>query len=80
MPRTELDYGSLLCWATNSVGRQRDPCVFHLVPAGAPDPVRNCSFGNQTTTSLQVGHSCHLTYSAAKKKIIRNLNINLENF
>jgi hypothetical protein len=25
VPRTEMDYGSLLCWATNSVGRQKDP-------------------------------------------------------
>ena len=32
VPRTELDYGSLLCWATNSIGRQREPCIFHLVP------------------------------------------------
>jgi len=56
VPRTELDYGSLLCWATNSVGRQRSPCVFHLVPAGAPDAVKNCSFGNQTSTSLQVNY------------------------
>eukprot|EP00095_Tigriopus_kingsejongensis_P001267 maker-scaffold149_size310270-snap-gene-0.11 protein:Tk01267 transcript:maker-scaffold149_size310270-snap-gene-0.11-mRNA-1 annotation:"PREDICTED: uncharacterized protein LOC663132" len=54
VPRTELDYGSLMCWAKNSIGKQRDPCVFHLVPAGMPDSVKNCSFGNQTTTSLEV--------------------------
>lgn len=53
VPRTELDYGSLLCWASNSIGRQRDPCIFHLIPAGTPDSVKNCSFGNQTTSSLQ---------------------------
>ena len=41
--RTELDYGNLMCWATNSVGTQRDPCIFHLIPAGKPDPVHNCS-------------------------------------
>ena len=54
VPRTELDYGSLLCWARNSIGRMAEPCVFHLVPAGTPDGVKNCSFGNQTTSSLQV--------------------------
>ena len=54
VPRTELDYGSLLCWARNAIGRQRTPCVYHLIPAGTPDPVKNCSFGNQTTSSLQV--------------------------
>ena len=54
VPRTELDYGSLLCWASNSIGRMRDPCIFHLVPAGVPDNLKNCSIGNQTTSSLQV--------------------------
>ena len=54
VPKTEMDYGSLLCWATNSVGRQREPCVFHLVPAGVPDQVDNCAILNQTSTSLKV--------------------------
>ena len=54
VPRTEMDYGSLLCWASNPVGRQIKPCVFHLIPAGVPDPLRNCSIGNQTTSSMQV--------------------------
>ena len=54
VPRTEMDYGSLLCWATNSIGRQREPCIFHLVPAGIPDNLKNCTIGNQTTSSLQV--------------------------
>ncbi len=54
VPRTELDYGSLLCWASNSIGRQHEPCIFHLVPAGVPDDLANCSIGNQTTSSLQV--------------------------
>ena len=33
-PTTELDYGTLLCWASNRIGDQRVPCVFHLIPAG----------------------------------------------
>ena len=57
VPKTEMDYGSLLCWATNSVGRQREPCVFHLVPAGVPDQVDNCAILNQTSTSLKVHES-----------------------
>jgi hypothetical protein len=57
VPRTELDYGTLLCWARNAIGRQAVPCIFHLIPAGTPDAVRNCSFGNQTATSLQVKKS-----------------------
>lgn len=33
-PINELDYGSLSCWASNSVGHQVNPCVFQLVAAG----------------------------------------------
>lgn len=33
-PVSELDYGSLSCWATNSVGHQVNPCVFQVVAAG----------------------------------------------
>lgn len=33
-PKTELDYGTLLCWAKNEFGVQFRPCVFHIVPAG----------------------------------------------
>lgn len=29
----ERDYGTLGCWATNSVGRQAKPCYFHVLPA-----------------------------------------------
>ncbi|CAH1163505.1 unnamed protein product [Phaedon cochleariae] len=32
-PVSELDYGSLSCWASNEVGHQVDPCVFQLVAA-----------------------------------------------
>uniref|UniRef100_A0A182IW72 Ig-like domain-containing protein n=2 Tax=Anopheles atroparvus TaxID=41427 RepID=A0A182IW72_ANOAO len=34
-PMTELDYGTLLCSATNKIGKQRQPCVFHIIAAGA---------------------------------------------
>lgn len=33
-PMTELDYGTLLCWATNKIGDQRVPCVYHIIAAG----------------------------------------------
>lgn len=53
-PQTEMDYGSLMCWATNSIGRMEEPCIFHLIPAGRPDPVHNCSVVNQTYSTLHV--------------------------
>lgn len=34
-PRTEMDYGTLLCWAKNSIGGQKVPCVFHIIAAGS---------------------------------------------
>lgn len=33
-PQSERDYGTLSCRGTNGVGRQLDPCVFQIVPAG----------------------------------------------
>lgn len=50
----EQDYGTLLCWAANKIGTQKEPCVFHLIPAGPPDPPRNCSIANQTNEALVV--------------------------
>ncbi|XP_046433461.1 nephrin isoform X2 [Neodiprion lecontei] len=51
---SERDYGTLSCWADNAVGSQTKPCLFQLVAAGKPSPVRNCSLANQTYTSVEV--------------------------
>ncbi|XP_037777069.1 peroxidasin homolog [Penaeus monodon] len=32
-PTSHLDYGSLLCWATNDVSRQHTPCIYHIIHA-----------------------------------------------
>ncbi|RLU16894.1 hypothetical protein DMN91_010963 [Ooceraea biroi] len=53
-PNTELDYGTLSCWADNLVGTQSRPCLFQLVAAGKPFSVRNCTLANQTYTSVEV--------------------------
>ena len=31
---SDKDYGSLLCWANNSIGVQQKACVFNIIPAG----------------------------------------------
>lgn len=33
-PRGELDFGTLLCWASNPLGTQQQPCVYHFYAAG----------------------------------------------
>ncbi|XP_037072249.1 nephrin-like [Pollicipes pollicipes] len=53
-PKTELDYGTLLCTAENDIGPMVKPCVFNIVPAGPPEPLRNCTVINQTSDSLEV--------------------------
>ncbi|CAN7982930.1 unnamed protein product, partial [Ixodes hexagonus] len=35
-PRWKHSYGLLYCWAQNSIGVQREPCAFHIIPAGEP--------------------------------------------
>ncbi|KAH8280897.1 hypothetical protein KR054_003592 [Drosophila jambulina] len=53
-PITELDYGTLLCLASNKIGKQRIPCVFHIIAAGRPEKVHNCTVINISMTSLTV--------------------------
>ncbi|XP_068084809.1 synaptogenesis protein syg-1-like [Anabrus simplex] len=53
-PMMEMDYGTVMCWASNTAGQQREPCVFHIIAAGRPDMPFNCSLVNQTSQSLEV--------------------------
>ncbi|XP_064469488.1 hemicentin-2-like [Ornithodoros turicata] len=52
--RSEADYGALACWARNSVGTQRQPCMFALVPAGPPESPADCAVSNQTEDSFVI--------------------------
>lgn len=54
-PRSARDYGTLSCWATNTVGTQVDPCRFTVVEAGPPERVANCVLVNLTVGTLEVG-------------------------
>lgn len=60
VPGSELDYGSLLCWGFNDLGRQEVPCVFTILPAGKPDAVTNCSVDNRTGSAVLI--SCQPGY------------------
>ncbi|XP_054708868.1 B-cell receptor CD22-like isoform X2 [Uloborus diversus] len=53
-PRTPNDYGLLMCWAANAIGRQREPCTFRIVPAGPPEEPRECEVGNRSNSCISV--------------------------
>jgi hypothetical protein len=40
-PMTEMDYGTVMCWASNTAGQQKEPCVFHIIAAGSSLPALN---------------------------------------
>ena len=52
--RTDLDYGSLLCYGENQIGRQDQPCTFQIVPTQPPEPVHACAPLNQDQDSVDV--------------------------
>ncbi|XP_014478180.1 PREDICTED: hemicentin-2 [Dinoponera quadriceps] len=52
-PSADTDYGTLACWAINSIGRQRTPCIFNIVLAKPPQPPMDCSLNNESN-SLEV--------------------------
>ncbi|XP_064469296.1 protein turtle homolog B-like [Ornithodoros turicata] len=51
-PESEDDYGYLLCWGVNEVGKQIRPCNFTVIPAGPPEPVSNCTQVNATEDAV----------------------------
>lgn len=53
-PLNNKDYGTLMCSATNEVGHQRNPCIFHIILAVAPDPVSNCTIINKSSETFHL--------------------------
>ena len=41
-PTSGDEHGQVLCWATNDLGEQKEPCVFNVVPLGSPSPPTDC--------------------------------------
>ncbi|OXA59907.1 Nephrin [Folsomia candida] len=58
-PTHDSEFGTFLCWATNDIGRQVQPCLFHVVAAVKPHPLENCTVVNQTTTIIHIECSAH---------------------
>ncbi|XP_070493801.1 neural cell adhesion molecule 2 [Chironomus tepperi] len=53
-PTSDLDYGTISCWARNVIGQQKTPCVFQIVAAGRPFALQNCTVSNQSIDSIHV--------------------------
>jgi hypothetical protein len=56
-PKSEMDYGVVACWASNAVGNQKEPCLFHVVPAGNGS-VCAAAKGVELNQKPSPGHSC----------------------
>lgn len=50
---TAHQFGTISCIAQNAIG-QSSPCLYHIMAAEAPSPVRNCTSYNSTANSIQV--------------------------
>ncbi|XP_015110643.1 neural cell adhesion molecule 1 [Diachasma alloeum] len=44
----DREYGMVSCWAENTRGKQRTPCLFQIIQAGRPYPLQNCSTAQST--------------------------------
>jgi hypothetical protein len=53
-PYAKHENDVISCWATNLVGRMKEPCLFSFISANAPSQVSDCKSINQTTSSLAI--------------------------
>ncbi|XP_076305132.1 neural cell adhesion molecule 2-like isoform X1 [Tachypleus tridentatus] len=53
-PQSEMDYGTLLCWAKNRIGEQKKPCQFIVTPGAPPEAPKKCLLINQTRETFVV--------------------------
>lgn len=53
-PYDKHDSDVISCWASNVVGRMKEPCLFTFISANPPSQVTDCVSLNQTTSSLTI--------------------------
>ena len=41
-PTQSDSHGQVLCWASNELGEQAEPCVFNVMPLGTPQKPEDC--------------------------------------
>ena len=54
LPSSELEFGSLTCLASNSLGPGM-PCAFSILPIGPPEPPARCRATNVSYSAFLVG-------------------------
>ncbi|XP_054168953.1 hemicentin-1-like [Oppia nitens] len=54
VPHGRANYGTVYCWASNQIGKQKEPCAYNIVAAGPPNPVNDCYVTNVTLSTLLV--------------------------
>ncbi|XP_049278439.1 uncharacterized protein LOC125761396 [Anopheles funestus] len=64
-PKSEREYGTLACWAKNSIGKQVEPCLFQVVPAAKPAPLRNCTLRPYSTLMASGQHGQNASAASA---------------
>lgn len=62
-PKSEFDYGTLSCWARNSVGETKEPCIFKIYPAGQCPTINFLAFLDYTKFNLDL-HQPMYSYNA----------------
>ncbi|XP_043482940.1 hemicentin-2-like [Leptopilina heterotoma] len=56
-PASDMDYGTVACWARNKIGVQKTPCLFQIIVAGKPYSLQNCSALQSTGPyAFRMGH------------------------
>ncbi|CAN7991271.1 unnamed protein product [Ixodes hexagonus] len=57
-PLSDVDFGTLLCLANNSIGYQSKPCVFHIVQARPRCELESCRACSETPNSVTLMVTC----------------------
>nr|XP_046909544.1 uncharacterized protein LOC124491000 isoform X2 [Dermatophagoides farinae] len=79
VPRTRDQYGLIECTAKNSIGIQREPCQFLIVPSANPYFPYQCLVSNQSDSTLSIRCdgsflSGNISYSTTESSSISDNN------
>lgn len=72
-PVTEMDYGTVLCWATNAAGKQKNACIFHIIPAGTyvvvyrPDRVESLRISGKSSGQRFCKHAYRSRFAMLRR-------------